>query len=331
VQDFNDLPNGSLVLKVSRAHTELERKVERIHRLLEVEGSIVTWNDRIPDPDAPDQMRQIDVSIRRDDCLTLVECRLHSRPQDVQWIEELMGRRVSLGADAVIAVSASGFTKTAQKKAASFGIHLRDFATLSSEEIQNWGRRRTLRVAFCEFTQVVVTLFMKEPPDGALPKVTDGNGNPISPSLWYMLFQQIMHLLDEQKWTGASATVNIDVGAELLVNGKHPKSIKLATKVRRVIEMVTLASVVEYVDPLTVASHAEMGTFKLGASEFIESGDDVAMTVDLSAIKLPENCCFETIAVDAGRVVNMRPNIIGGEHVFKTQIPIQMRYEFSAQ
>jgi hypothetical protein len=146
-----------------------------------------------------------------------------------------------------------------------------------------------------------------------------------------MLFQQIMHLLDEQKWTGASATVNIDVGAELLVNGKHPKSIKLATKVRRVIEMVTLASVVEYVDPLTVASHAEMGTFKLGASEFIESGDDVAMTVDLSAIKLPENCCFETIAVDAGRVVNMRPNIIGGEHVFKTQIPIQMRYEFSAQ
>jgi hypothetical protein len=47
-------------------HTELERKVNRIHRLLEVEGSTVTWNEHIPDPDTPDQMRQIDVTIRRD-------------------------------------------------------------------------------------------------------------------------------------------------------------------------------------------------------------------------------------------------------------------------
>jgi hypothetical protein len=147
--------------------------VERIHRLLEVEGSIITWDDHIPDPDNPEQMRQIDVSIRRDGCLTMVECRIHAKPQDVKWIEELIGRRASLKADAVIAVSASGFTKTARNKAASYGIHLRDFATLSREEIQNWGRRRTLRIAFCEFTQVVVTLRMNERPGGTPPQLTD--------------------------------------------------------------------------------------------------------------------------------------------------------------
>jgi hypothetical protein len=118
-------------------HKKFERQVERIHQLLEIEGSTVTWDDHIPDPDSPSQPRQIDVSIRRDGSLTLVECRIHKEPQDVTWIEELMGRRTSLRADAVIAVSASGFTKTARDKANAYGIHLRDVATLSREEIQN--------------------------------------------------------------------------------------------------------------------------------------------------------------------------------------------------
>ena len=69
--------------------------MERIHQLLEIEGSTVTWNDHIPDPDNPSRPRQIDVSIRRDGSLTLVECRIHKDPQDVTWVEELMGRRTS--------------------------------------------------------------------------------------------------------------------------------------------------------------------------------------------------------------------------------------------
>lgn len=301
--------------------------MERIHRLLEVEGSTVTWNDRIPDPDSPDQPRQIDVTIRRDDCLTIVECRLHAKRQDVKWIEELIGRRISLKADAVIAVSASGFTKPAREKAASYGIHLRDFATLSPQEIQNWGRKRTLAIAFCEFTQVAVIFRMKESLDGQTPKLTDSAGAPLSPPLWYKLFEQIMRRLEESKWTGVPATITIEVRAELLVNSKRPASIALSTKVRRITKSISLASVVEYADPVKVESHAEIGSFDLGASEFIESGDDVAMTVDLSTITIPENCCFETLTIDAGRVVNMRPNIIGAEHCFKAKIPIQFRYE----
>src|SRR5690348_7606553 len=104
----------------------MEQQVERIKQLLEPDGSTIVWNDKIPDPDNPKQLRQIDVSIRRDGKLTHVECRLHADPQDVGWIEELIGRRVSLEADAMIAVSSSGFTEGAILKANKHGIMLRN-------------------------------------------------------------------------------------------------------------------------------------------------------------------------------------------------------------
>jgi hypothetical protein len=111
---------------------QMERQVERIERLIAQEGSEVTWNDRIPDPDNPRQRRQIDITIRRDGRLTIVECRMEKSPQDVTWIEQLMGRRESLHADSVIAVSASKFTKGAIMKADAHGIILRNLATLSA-------------------------------------------------------------------------------------------------------------------------------------------------------------------------------------------------------
>ncbi len=43
----------------------LERQICRIHELLERSRDDVTWNDHIPDPDNPTQLRQIDVTVRR--------------------------------------------------------------------------------------------------------------------------------------------------------------------------------------------------------------------------------------------------------------------------
>jgi hypothetical protein len=140
-----------------RPSEKFEQQISRIHQLIEQPGSEVTWNDQLPDPDNPSRPRQIDVAIRRDGKLTLVECRIHSERQDVQWIEELIGRRVSLHADAVIAVSASGFTKGAILKARSFGIILRDFSTLTEEEISAWGHLTHVSLTFYEFTEVALT------------------------------------------------------------------------------------------------------------------------------------------------------------------------------
>ena len=93
-----------------------ERQIERIHQLLEEDPSRVTWNDHIVDPDNPNQLRQIDITIERAGKKVHVECRVHKEPQDVKWIEELIGRRLSLHADEIIAVSSSGFTDGAKKE-----------------------------------------------------------------------------------------------------------------------------------------------------------------------------------------------------------------------
>jgi hypothetical protein len=36
---------------------EFEKQIERILQILEAEGASITWNDRIPDPDNPSQLR----------------------------------------------------------------------------------------------------------------------------------------------------------------------------------------------------------------------------------------------------------------------------------
>lgn len=318
-QQMTDLP----------PHQKFERQIERIHQLLEGKGSNVTWNDHIPDPDNPRQLRQIDISIRRDGSLTLVECRLHKEPQDVTWIEELMGRRISLGAEAVIAVSSSGFTKTAQEKAKNYGIILRDFAGLSREEVENWGRKWKLVVNYCEFANVRCALVVDGPRPSATPTLTLPDGKPFNPLTWRFLLQDIMHKLDADKWPGVPCTVDCQVAPRFLVNGQAPSSMTFSAKVSRVTEHVELASAVAYVDPIRAANHAAVVKYRLGETEIIENCDETAMIMDLSQLKIPPRCCFETVMLDAGRVVNMYISaVIGAANVMKCDVPIQILYHY---
>lgn len=109
-----------------------ERQIHRVYEFLEGSGVQVTWDDRIPDPDNPSQPRQIDITIERDGKLTLVECRHHRSRQNVKWIEEMMGRRVSLKADSAIAVSSSSFTSGALNRLRNTASSLAIFANLPS-------------------------------------------------------------------------------------------------------------------------------------------------------------------------------------------------------
>ena len=160
------------------SYKALERQVQRIHRLLEDAGASVIWNERIPDPDNPEQLRQIDVSIRRDGTFTMIECRDHKSPQDVKWIEEIIGRRISLEADSVIAVSSSGFTRGAKAKAINNGVILRDFATLTDNEISEWGQRSEFSLIFCEFRDVKLLLEVTGVPTRQ-PALTTESGKSI--------------------------------------------------------------------------------------------------------------------------------------------------------
>ena len=119
---------------------EFEKQIARIVKVLEWQGAKVTWDAKIPDPDNPKQLRQIDILIEnKNKTITIVECRIHKNPQDVKWIEEMFGRKCSLNAKIAIAVSASGFTKGAILKASRLGVVLREFSTLTDNEIKSWG------------------------------------------------------------------------------------------------------------------------------------------------------------------------------------------------
>jgi hypothetical protein len=122
-----------------------EKQITRIVELIESSEAEVVWNKRTPDPDTG-QLRQIDITITKHGKITHVECRKRASKQDVMWIEELVGRKDSLGADKMIAVSASGFTKPAIIKAKAKGIFLRDLQALTEEEIQNWANTSTIRI-----------------------------------------------------------------------------------------------------------------------------------------------------------------------------------------
>jgi len=107
----------------------------------------VTWNAKILDPDNPSQKRQVDILVENDNEVIHAECRHHKAPQDVKWIEELLGRRISLGPDGMIAVSSSGFTAGAKLKAERYGITLRDVIRFNSEELDQLNiSKATIRV-----------------------------------------------------------------------------------------------------------------------------------------------------------------------------------------
>jgi Restriction endonuclease len=145
-----------------------EQQIHRLHELVDGNDAEVKWNDHIPDPDNPAQPRQIDITIKRGDDVTLVECRLHKERQDVKWIEELMGRRSSLRAASVIAVSNSGFTKGAVTKAKAHGIFLRELDQLSPDEVRAWGCSIAMTLYYYEYKDLELSLLFQPQ---SIPKI----------------------------------------------------------------------------------------------------------------------------------------------------------------
>ena len=77
--------------------------------------------------------------------LIAIECRDHSRPADVQWIEQLFGKyKMDFGVSKVLAVSRSGFTRTAIVKAAHVGIGTITLEEAINSELIPIEQRRTI-------------------------------------------------------------------------------------------------------------------------------------------------------------------------------------------
>jgi hypothetical protein len=81
-------------------------------------------------------LREVDASLRHPDgTLVILECRFRGRVQDDTWIEQLAAKREKVGAALAVAVSSQGFSLSATKTAAHYGILLRRMADVTANEV----------------------------------------------------------------------------------------------------------------------------------------------------------------------------------------------------
>lgn len=151
---------------------EFERLVARIEADAGPLGLKVTSPDRIRCK-TTGRLREVDASIRNQagGGLVTIECRKRRRKEDVTWIEQLAGKKLSIGADRTIAVSASGFSADAEAVARFHGIDLRLLSDVSVAAINQF-----LRLDFVLFTHkrcspVGVGIRLFRGPDWTLPDV----------------------------------------------------------------------------------------------------------------------------------------------------------------
>jgi hypothetical protein len=283
-----------------------EQKIHRIHELLERFEAEVTWNDYVVDPDQPTRRRQIDVTIRRAEHLTLVECRLHRSRQNVKWIEELIGRRESLRARAVVAVSCSGFTSGAIAKAKSHGIITRDLRELPDEEVRSWGRTVVLTLYFFAYSDVRVTITF---PTGSLPalQMDQLKIELAKHSALISIFNAAASLVGKRLIPAVEdQNLTVTFGARLALDGfrlcgEPVIEVEIQGKAKLVAQNVEAPTVSTYrslsdaeVNPVTIIEQ-----FPLGETSVVHDGDRIATHIDLSKVVIPPLHQFRYVRIQS--------------------------------
>jgi len=157
---------------MTEASRTFEELVARIEKRLSPSGSTVTSPDRIRDV-RTGQLRECDATVRYTvgsaAVLILIECRERAATQDVTWLEQLATKRTSVGADVVVAVSASPFTTPAREMGAALGIRLRTIDALTDAEIDEWSQSLVIDLVIIERSLTTLTIELApEAPDDEL-------------------------------------------------------------------------------------------------------------------------------------------------------------------
>lgn len=297
---------------MTKQSDEFERKIHRIHELLEGIDAEVTWDDRFPDPDNPSRQRQVDVTIRRDGHLTLVECRLHQSPQDVQWVEQLIGRRQSLCADAVVGVASSGFSDGAIRKAKRYGVILRDLSTLTDSEIRGWGRGLDVTIYYYEYSNLKLALAFDH---HSLQRVDYAEIQkelatyPGMQSLFNAAADQLdsLNLLTHDE-TSRSGRFQLRLCLhDFFLCGEPVVEVGFSGRGTLTAKEVNCPSVVAYGDPGLTSSRREIVVqeYDIGESAATHYGDKASVFFDLSSLELPPLSQVRYISVRGEEDVNM--------------------------
>jgi Restriction endonuclease len=275
-----------------------ERQVSRIYELLACSNECVTWDDRIPDPDNPEQLRQIDVTVRHGAILTLIECRLRRIPQDVTWVEELIGRRESMGAQAIIGVSSAGFTEGAKRKADHFGVVLHDLRRLTDEDISGWGRQVSLKLYYYQYFEVTLGLgFSRE----SIPKLEPNKvaqelrSHHLDMLLVQSAFNASATWLGEHKLLASNDAQKYQFGVRLQpeatvhICGEQVLEISLEGQACLANQSISSHMVFKYGQPAqeTAERDVTVQQFSMGETSIVHHNDRIAINVDLLKRQLP--------------------------------------------
>ncbi|MBU0472829.1 MAG: restriction endonuclease [Bacteroidetes bacterium] len=286
---------------------KFEKQIERIHFLLCQDDAIVTWNDKIVDPDNPNQLRQIDITIKSGNYLTMIECRFQKKKQDVKWIEELMGRRTSLRADSLIAVSSSGFTEGAIKKAIKYGVILRDTKSLTEEEIQRWGHPTKVSLKYFHYENVIIKFVMKSTSD-----VIFDQNTLLSEIKKENLFSTIFERVAQEILNANVPDIPIKIKVPFMIEGLNISSCDVLSIIFEadfhVIKTnLDTPSVVVYDDPriLPIERNISIEKYELDTFEITKSSNNVSVIMDLSHIKNPINTQFRSSNFNFEREMNL--------------------------
>lgn len=284
----------------------------------------IEWNEKIRDPDNWEQKRQIDFTIRRCSSLTIGECRFRQGTQDVRWIEELIGKKQSLRADTIIAVSDSGFTKGAIRKAEAFGVIVRDLETLSDDEIMQWGRRTDVRYTYLLYEKLHFLLGLNSEEIERV-KTIGTDGLIADRGQFMVLLDSVAQALYDKLETrvGSWETVDAELNAGgLLLAGIPLTEVKCRARVKLEQRQVALPSICVYGDPRETAderiTHIERDSGS--KTEVVQAGDRGILTIDFSHIDRPPNAHIPRLFFGMSQIMTMRVRPVGlGE--FSVVIP----------
>lgn len=314
-----------------------EQEIHRLHELIEGCDAEVIWDDRIADPDNVRQARQIDITIRRDGRLTIVECRLHRNRQGVKWIEELIGRRLSLRAESAIAVSSCGFTRGAINKTRRFGIFLRDLKELSAAEIEKWGCDISMTVYFYQFEDLELSLLF-EPgcighlnSDSLAAELQAFRGRQSLVNAAMRQLDSLKLLTDKAKRKESHRFRALGHFDEFRLCGQLVAGVELVGTARLVEQAMTLPAVFAYGEPQQPAGERNVivRTAASGNTGFIvHEGWRPATIVDLSRLELPPNCHFRYLRTTASKTMDMDSlEILGIDRLCLSGGPMRVNIE----
>jgi hypothetical protein len=149
---------------------QFEKLVARIEHALAPSGAVVASPDRIPDK-VTGELREVDASIRYKvgtcPVLITIECRDRTSVEDVRWIEQLAEKQRSIGASTTVAVSRSGFTEPALKKATALGIQVRVLTDATADEFIQWLKFQNVQLGVSEWELAELALELYDAPDDA--------------------------------------------------------------------------------------------------------------------------------------------------------------------